>query len=230
MTVDRRIDGAERVGKHKTSMLQDVEAGRDPEIDALVGSVIELGRLTHTPTPHISSVLRVREAAEPHDGDRARRRMHRPARAATRERGARHKPRRLASGFACTRSSSGERRRTCARLQRALHLPPARQQPAHIRSRVAVVHEMDDSAIAFSADHASGGLNHFLYSRNEIGVVEAGAESRFHALSDLFVDRIELGQAEGRDECADQALAAQVYAFGESAAQHREIRSLGCAP
>lgn len=56
VTVDRRIEGAERVGKHKTSMLQDVEAGRDPEIDALVGSVIELGRLTHTPTPHISSV------------------------------------------------------------------------------------------------------------------------------------------------------------------------------
>lgn len=57
VTVDRRIEGAERVGKHKTSMLQDVEAGRDPEIDALVGSVIELGRLTHTPTPHISSVF-----------------------------------------------------------------------------------------------------------------------------------------------------------------------------
>ncbi|HEV7804154.1 MAG TPA: 2-dehydropantoate 2-reductase [Burkholderiales bacterium] len=57
VTVDRRIDGAERVGKHKTSMLQDIEAGRDPEIDALVGSVIELGRLTHTPTPHISSVF-----------------------------------------------------------------------------------------------------------------------------------------------------------------------------
>jgi 2-dehydropantoate 2-reductase len=37
-------------------MLQDVEAGRDPEIDALVGSVIELGRVTDTPTPHISTV------------------------------------------------------------------------------------------------------------------------------------------------------------------------------
>jgi 2-dehydropantoate 2-reductase len=57
VTVDRRIEGAERVGKHKTSMLQDVEAGRDPEIDALVGSVIELGALTHTPTPHIDSVF-----------------------------------------------------------------------------------------------------------------------------------------------------------------------------
>ncbi len=39
-----------------TSMLQDIEAGRDPEIDALVGTVIELGRLARTPTPHISAV------------------------------------------------------------------------------------------------------------------------------------------------------------------------------
>jgi 2-dehydropantoate 2-reductase len=35
---------------------QDIEAGRAPEIDALVGSVIELGRLTGTPTPHINAV------------------------------------------------------------------------------------------------------------------------------------------------------------------------------
>lgn len=54
--LEKRIAGAEKVGKHKTSMLQDVEAGRDPEIDALVGSVVELGRLTETPTPHINTV------------------------------------------------------------------------------------------------------------------------------------------------------------------------------
>jgi 2-dehydropantoate 2-reductase len=54
--LEKRIAGAEKVGKHKTSMLQDVEAGRDPEIDALVGSVAELGRLTETPTPHINTV------------------------------------------------------------------------------------------------------------------------------------------------------------------------------
>ena len=54
--IDKRIAGAEKVGKHKTSMLQDVEAGREPEIDALVGSVVELARLTGTPTPHIDSV------------------------------------------------------------------------------------------------------------------------------------------------------------------------------
>jgi 2-dehydropantoate 2-reductase len=56
VTLDKRIAGAEKVGKHKTSMLQDIEAGRTPEIDALVGSVVELGRLTQTPTPHIDTV------------------------------------------------------------------------------------------------------------------------------------------------------------------------------
>ena len=54
--LEKRIAGAEKVGKHKTSMLQDVEARREPEIDALVGSVVELGRLTKTPTPHIDTV------------------------------------------------------------------------------------------------------------------------------------------------------------------------------
>jgi 2-dehydropantoate 2-reductase len=55
VSLERRIAGAEKIGKHKTSMLQDVEAGRGPEIDALVGSVIELARMTGTPTPHIDS-------------------------------------------------------------------------------------------------------------------------------------------------------------------------------
>ena len=54
--IDKRIAGAEKVGAHKTSMLQDVEAGRPIELEALVGSVIELGRLTRTPTPHIDTV------------------------------------------------------------------------------------------------------------------------------------------------------------------------------
>jgi 2-dehydropantoate 2-reductase len=56
VNIDKRIAGAEKVGKHKTSMLQDIEAGRAPEIDALVGSIVELGRLTDTPTPHIDTV------------------------------------------------------------------------------------------------------------------------------------------------------------------------------
>jgi 2-dehydropantoate 2-reductase len=56
ISIDKRIAGAETVGEHKTSMLQDVEGGRFLEIDALLGSVIELGRLTATPTPHLDAV------------------------------------------------------------------------------------------------------------------------------------------------------------------------------
>jgi len=55
--LEKRIAGAEKVGRHKTSMLQDVEAGRDPEIDALVGAVIELGAMVGVPTPHIQTVF-----------------------------------------------------------------------------------------------------------------------------------------------------------------------------
>jgi 2-dehydropantoate 2-reductase len=54
--LEKRIAGAEKVGKHKTSTLQDVEAGRRIEIDALMGSVIELGELTGMATPAIRSV------------------------------------------------------------------------------------------------------------------------------------------------------------------------------
>jgi 2-dehydropantoate 2-reductase len=56
VSIDRRIAGAEKVGAHKTSMLQDIEAGREPEVEALVGAVVELARLTDTPTPHIDAV------------------------------------------------------------------------------------------------------------------------------------------------------------------------------
>jgi 2-dehydropantoate 2-reductase len=55
--VDRRIDGGAAVGAHRTSMLQDLDAGRPMEIDALVTAVQELGRLTGTPTPAIDTVL-----------------------------------------------------------------------------------------------------------------------------------------------------------------------------
>jgi 2-dehydropantoate 2-reductase len=54
--LDKRIAGAEAVGAHKTSMLQDVEMGRVLELDALVRSVIELGRITELPTPAIEHV------------------------------------------------------------------------------------------------------------------------------------------------------------------------------
>lgn len=55
--VERRIDGGAAVGAHRTSMLQDLTAGRPMEIDALIGSVQELGRLTGTPTPTVDTVL-----------------------------------------------------------------------------------------------------------------------------------------------------------------------------
>jgi 2-dehydropantoate 2-reductase len=55
-TIEKRIAGAEGVGAHKTSMLQDVEAGRALETEALIGSVLELARLTKTPAPTIEAV------------------------------------------------------------------------------------------------------------------------------------------------------------------------------
>ncbi len=58
VSLERRIAGAEAVGRHKTSMLQDVEHGRALEDGhALVGTVVELGRITGTPTPHIDAVF-----------------------------------------------------------------------------------------------------------------------------------------------------------------------------
>jgi 2-dehydropantoate 2-reductase len=54
--LEQRMEGAEKVGAHKTSMLQDIEAGRSTEVDSIVGAVVELGRLTQVPTPHIDAV------------------------------------------------------------------------------------------------------------------------------------------------------------------------------
>ena len=56
ITIEKRIAGAAAIGAHKTSMLQDVEAGRPPEIDALLGSVIELGRISGVATPCLDTV------------------------------------------------------------------------------------------------------------------------------------------------------------------------------
>ena len=56
VSIDKRIAGAEAVGAHKTSMLQDVEAGRSLETEALIGSILEMARLTNTPAPAIESV------------------------------------------------------------------------------------------------------------------------------------------------------------------------------
>lgn len=55
--IERRINGAARVGAHRTSMLQDLERGRPLEIDALLTAVQEMGRLVGVPTPYIDMVL-----------------------------------------------------------------------------------------------------------------------------------------------------------------------------
>ena len=56
VSIEKRIEGAESVGAHKTSMLQDVEAGRSLETEALIGSILEMARITETPAPAIESV------------------------------------------------------------------------------------------------------------------------------------------------------------------------------
>jgi 2-dehydropantoate 2-reductase len=55
--VERRINGAAKVGAHRTSMLQDLERERPLEIDALLTVVQEMGRMVDVETPHIDSVL-----------------------------------------------------------------------------------------------------------------------------------------------------------------------------
>jgi len=78
--LERRIAGAERVGRHKTSMLQDVEAGRTLETDALLGSILELARMTETSVPTLEAVYALTKLlGRPFEAD-----------AATRESPARH--------------------------------------------------------------------------------------------------------------------------------------------
>lgn len=54
--IERRLEGARRVGEHKTSMLQDFEAGKRLELGAVVRAVVELAELTDTPAPHVGAV------------------------------------------------------------------------------------------------------------------------------------------------------------------------------
>jgi 2-dehydropantoate 2-reductase len=56
VSIDQRMAGAEKVGEHKTSMLQDLEAGRPMELEALVGSVVELGERLGLPMTHTRTV------------------------------------------------------------------------------------------------------------------------------------------------------------------------------
>jgi 2-dehydropantoate 2-reductase len=57
--IEQRIAGAQAVGAHKTSMLVDVEHGRSLELEALVGSVLELARVTGTPVLTIEALYAV---------------------------------------------------------------------------------------------------------------------------------------------------------------------------
>ncbi len=56
ITIEQRIAGAAKVGEHKTSMLQDLEAGRPLELDAIVGAVVELGERLKVPMPHTRTI------------------------------------------------------------------------------------------------------------------------------------------------------------------------------
>jgi 2-dehydropantoate 2-reductase len=56
ISIDQRIAGAEKVGEHKTSMLQDLEAGRPMELEAVVGAVVELSERLSVPMPHTRTV------------------------------------------------------------------------------------------------------------------------------------------------------------------------------
>jgi 2-dehydropantoate 2-reductase len=56
VSIERRLTGAERVGEHRTSMLQDLEAGRRMEIESLVGAVVELAELTGVDAPRLRTV------------------------------------------------------------------------------------------------------------------------------------------------------------------------------
>ena len=57
ISIDQRIDGAAKVGSHKTSMLQDYERGKELELDSLVVAVKEIGDLLSIKTPFINKIL-----------------------------------------------------------------------------------------------------------------------------------------------------------------------------
>jgi 2-dehydropantoate 2-reductase len=70
ISIDQRMAGAEKVGAHKTSMLQDYEAGRPMELEAVVGAVVELGDRLGVPMPATQSVYACAKLLDAHRGER----------------------------------------------------------------------------------------------------------------------------------------------------------------
>ena len=66
ITIDQRMAGAEKVGAHKTSMLQDLEAGRPMELEAVVGAVVELGERLGVPMPATRAVYACTKLLDEH--------------------------------------------------------------------------------------------------------------------------------------------------------------------
>ena len=70
--IERRIDGVEAVGPHRTSMLQDLDQGRPMEIDALVTAVQEMGDMLELETPTIDVVLSLVRSRASRNGSQIR--------------------------------------------------------------------------------------------------------------------------------------------------------------
>ena len=71
ITIEQRMAGAEKVGAHKTSMLQDWEAGRPMELEAVVGAVVELGERLGVAMPATRAVYACAKLLDAHRGQRA---------------------------------------------------------------------------------------------------------------------------------------------------------------
>jgi 2-dehydropantoate 2-reductase len=67
ISIEQRMAGAEKVGAHKTSMLQDREAGRPLELEAVVGAVVELGERLGVAMPATQAVYACAKMLDEHD-------------------------------------------------------------------------------------------------------------------------------------------------------------------